>query len=240
MPTSEPRTVAQRTGAARRPRRLLSPVTLVRSLHGNRRLIGQFAWRDVAMRYKGSYLGLAWSFAVPLVMLAVYGFVFGVVIEARWPGVDDDSRLDFALTLFCGLLAFNIFAEVVGRAPTLVTLYPSLREEGRLPARDPAVAALGTALFNAAIGFVILMPIWALANHTISTTIWLLPVALVPLCLPHVGLAWFLASLGVFVRDIAHPVTGSCPGAGVRLRRLLRHRAACRPRRRGSCCSTRW
>ena len=186
-------------------RHYLSPVTLVRSMHGHRRLIGQFAWRDVMARYKGSYLGIFWSFAVPLVMLAVYGFVFSVVFKARW-GINDESRLDFALTLFCGLLAFNIFAEVVGRAPTLVVANPSYVKKVVFPLEILPVAALGSALFNAAIWLVILIPAWAVANHMISPTLWMFPLALVPLCLLSVGLAWFIASLGVFIRDIAHPV----------------------------------
>jgi lipopolysaccharide transport system permease protein len=180
-------------------------VALGRGLHEHRRLINQFAWRDVVARYKGSYLGIAWSFAVPLVMLAVYGFVFSVVFEARW-GINDESRLDFALTLYCGLLAFNIFAEVVGRAPTLVTANPGYVKKVVFPLEVLPVAALGTALFNTAIWLVILIPAWALANHMVSPTLWMFPLALLPLCLLSVGLAWFISSLGVFIRDIAHPV----------------------------------
>jgi lipopolysaccharide transport system permease protein len=186
-------------------RHYLSPVALVRGLHAHRRLVGQFAWRDVVARYKGSYFGIVWSFVVPLVMLAVYGFVFSVVFEAKW-GINDDSRVDFALTLFCGLLAFNIFAEVVGRAPTLVIANPGYVKKVVFPLEVLPVAALGTALFNAAVWLVILVPAWALANHTVSTTLWMLPIALLPLCLLSVGLAWFISSLGVFIRDIAHPV----------------------------------
>jgi lipopolysaccharide transport system permease protein len=207
MSTSEPRTLAQRAGVGRRPRRLLSPATLAFNLYHHRRLIAQFAWRDVVMRYKGSYLGLVWSFVVPLLMLAVYGFVFGALISVRWPGAEGDSKLDFALILFGGLLAFNVFADVVSRAPTMITSYPSYVKKVVFPLEVLPVAALGTALVNAAVGFVILLPIWAIAGHSVSSTIWLLPVALVPLCFLTLGMAWLLASLGVFVRDIAHPVT---------------------------------
>lgn len=206
MSTSEPRSLASRAGASRRPRWLLSPVTLWRTLYTQRRLIAQFAWRDVAMRYRGSYLGLAWSFVVPLLMLAVYGFVFGALIDTRWPGASGDSKLDFALILFCGLLAFNVFAEVVGRSPTMVVLNPSYVKKVVFPVEILPVAALGTALVNLVIGYVILLPIWAIVNHSVSTTIWMLPIALAPLCLLTVGIAWFLASLGVFIRDVAHPV----------------------------------
>ncbi len=205
MSTSEVPTASAWNSTRVRTRHYLSPLALVRGLHRHRHLINQFAWRDVLARYKGSYFGILWSFVVPLIMLAVYGFVFSVVFQAKW-GIDDESRLDFALTLFCGLLAFNIFAEVVGRAPTLVTANPGYVKKVVFPLEILPVAALGSALFNAAIWLIILIPAWALANHVVSPTLWMLPIALFPLCLLSVGLAWFISSLGVFIRDIAHPV----------------------------------
>lgn len=206
MSTSDAQSTAPWTSTRVGTAHYLSPLWMVRSLHSHRRLINQFAWRDVVARYKGSYLGLFWSFAVPLVMLVVYGFVFSVVFKAKWGTSADESKLTFALTLFCGLLAFNIFAEVVGRAPVLVIANPGYVKKVVFPLEILPVAALGTALFNAAIWLVILIPAWAIAEHTISSTIWMLPLALFPLCLLSVGLAWFIASLGVFIRDIAHPV----------------------------------
>jgi homopolymeric O-antigen transport system permease protein len=184
----------------------LSPLRLVRSLYASRRLIGQFAWRDFEARYKGSYLGMVWSFVVPLIMLTVYGFVFSVIMHAKWGTSADQSKVDFALTLFAGLLAFNVFAEVVGRAPALVIGYPAYVKKVVFPLEILPVAALGTALANAVISLVILLPAWAVVHHTISSSIWLLPLALLPLCFLTLGLAWFIASLGVFMRDIAHPV----------------------------------
>jgi len=188
------------------PNRYLSPVTLFRSLYGYRRLIGQFAWRDVVAKYKGSYFGLLWSFVIPLVMLAVYGFVFTVVLPAKWPVDSGDSKVDFALILFCGLLAFNVFSEVVSRAPTLVTGYPVYVKKVVFPLEILPVSALITALVNAAFWLIILVPAWALAHHTVSSTLWMVPLALLPLCFLSLGLAWFIASLGVFIRDIAQPV----------------------------------
>lgn len=186
--------------------RLLSPLTLVKSMRTNWRLVRQFAWRDVVARYKGSYLGILWSFVVPLIMLAVYGFVFSVVFQAKWGVGGDESKVDFALTLFCGLLAFNVFAEIVGRSPAMVVGNPTYVKKVVFPLEIFPLAALGTALVNVAIGLVILLPTWGVIHHTVSPTIWLLPLALLPLCCLSVGLAWFIASLGVFIRDIAHPV----------------------------------
>jgi lipopolysaccharide transport system permease protein len=183
-------------------RTLLSPVTVARTMYRHRRLIGQFAWRDVVAKYKGSYLGLLWSLVVPLMMLAIYGFFFGVIMTPKY-GSASPTGVQFALWLFCGLVAFNIFSEVVGRAPVLVVGYPAYVKKVVFPLEILPIAALGTALANAAFWLVILVAGWAIAEHTVSATIWMLPIAVIPLCFISLGLAWFIASLGVFIRDLS-------------------------------------
>jgi lipopolysaccharide transport system permease protein len=183
-----------------------SPVGMIASLVHHRVLIGQLAKRDVVARYRGSYLGVVWSLITPLMMLVVYTFVFSVIFKSRWGTGADQSKVDFALTLFCGLLVYNVFAETISRAPTLVTSNPSYVKKVRFPLEALPVAALFTALVNGAASLVILMIAWIVVHHSVSSSIWLFPVMLLPLCLLALGLAWFISSLGVFIRDIAHPV----------------------------------
>jgi lipopolysaccharide transport system permease protein len=184
-----------------------SPIGLVRRLWGERVLVRQIGRRDVVSRYKGSYLGVLWSLITPLLMLAVYAFVFSVIFKSRWGNVGSQSQLTFALTLFCGLLAYNVFAEVVSRAPTLVVGNPSYVKRVVFPLEILPVAALFTAVVNMLPGAVVLLITWVAVYHSLSSTIWLAPLMLLPLCMISLGLGWLLASLGVFIRDIAHPVT---------------------------------
>lgn len=90
----------------------VSPYSMLRSLSRNAGLIRVSARREVLGRYQGSLLGLFWSFFNPLFMLAIYTFVFSVVFNARW-GSGNESRTEFALLLFVGLIVFNLFAECV-------------------------------------------------------------------------------------------------------------------------------
>jgi len=180
-------------------------VHIVRSLHGNRSLIHQLAERDVAARYKGSYLGILWSLLTPLVMLVIYTFVFSVVFKAKW-GVGDQSTLDFGLALFAGLLCFNVFAEVVGRAPTLVIAHANYVKRVVFPLEILPVMTLYAALIQAGISLLVLLPAWAIVHHTISQSIWLFPLMLLPICILALGLSWILSALGVFIRDVTHPV----------------------------------
>ena len=96
-----------------------NPASIVSSLWRNRHLIIQMIKREIGARYRESMLGLLWAVLNPVLMLAVYAFVFGVVFQAKWnQPVGDHSQ--FALVLFCGLIVFNLFSESVLRAPTLV------------------------------------------------------------------------------------------------------------------------
>ena len=92
--------------------KLLNPMLGIRIVLRHHDLLRQLLMRNLAARYKGSALGLIWSFAHPLMMLGVYTFVFGIVFKARW-GVDHfgDSRAAFPLIMFCGMAVFNVFSE---------------------------------------------------------------------------------------------------------------------------------
>ena len=70
--------------------------------------------QELAARYRGSLLGMAWPLLLPLLMLALYGFVFGVVFRARWPGLAEDDHLGFTLNLFTGLLVHGLLSDSVG------------------------------------------------------------------------------------------------------------------------------
>ena len=184
----------------------LNPIPMATNLYRHRSLIKQFAWRDFVSRYKGSFLGVFWSFITPLMMLAVYAFVFSVIFKSKWNAQTDQSQVDFALTLFCGLTVFNIFAEAVTRAPALILAYPSYVKKVVFPLEVLPVAALATSLLNAAVSLGILLMGQLIINHSISKTIFLFPMVLFPLVAMTTGITWFLASLGVFVRDIGQAV----------------------------------
>lgn len=184
-----------------------SPRELVATLWRNRSLIGQMSWREVIGRYRGSVIGLAWSFLNPLLMLAVYTFVFSVVLNARWGARPDESTTDFAVFLFTGLILHGLMAECVNRAPGLIVSNVNFVKKVVFPIEVLPGVALGAALFHAAVSFVMLLAVQILRGQPIPPTALWTPVVLLPLVLGTAGLAWFLAGLGVFLRDVGH-VTG--------------------------------
>lgn len=179
-----------------------SPFALFRSAWINRHIILQLSRRDIVGRYRGSILGLFWSLFHPLLMLAVYTFVFGVVFKARWTGGDPTSRLDFALILFTGMIMYAVFAECVNRAPTAILSYPNFVKKVVFPLEVMPWVLLCSALFHAVVSLAVLLVVYFLTNWHLHWTVLLLPVVMLPLVTLCLGIMWFLCSLGVFVRDV--------------------------------------
>jgi len=177
------------------------------SLWRNRQLAWQMVRREVAGRYRGSIIGLAWSFLNPLLMLVVYTFVFSVVFKARWSTNGEESRTDFAITLFTGMIVFNLFAELINRAPGLIVSNASYVKKVLFPLEILPWVSLGSVLFHSLVSLIVLLLAQLLFKLSLPWTSIFLPLVLLPLVIASLGLAWFLAALGVYIRDVGQ-VTG--------------------------------
>jgi len=179
-----------------------SPLSLLRSLWRNRQLIVQMTKREVVGRYKGSVLGILWSFLNPLIMLTIYTFVFSVVFKSRWGGNTDEPKTQFAIVLFVGMIVHGLFAEVINRAPVLITANVNFVKKVVFPLDILPSVAIGAALFHSLVSLGILMVAFVLFNGYLNWTAIFIPFVLLPLIILTLGVAWMLASLGVFLRDL--------------------------------------
>lgn len=182
-------------------------VELFRSQWRNRQLIAQMTKREVVGRYRGSVLGLAWSFFNPLLMLAVYTFVFSEVFKARWGTGAGEDKASFAVFLFVGMIVYGLFAECVNRAPALIVSNANYVKKVVFPLEILPSVAMGSALFHASVSLMVLLGAQLVFNQRLPWTIVFLPVIILPLLLATAGAVWVLSSLGVFARDIAQ-ITG--------------------------------
>lgn len=182
-----------------------SPLYVFQSLWRYRALIFQMTKREVIGRYRGSMLGLLWSFFNPILMLAVYTFVFSVIFQARW-GEGTGSKTEFAIILFAGLIVYSLFAECVNRAPGLILSNVNFVKKVVFPLEILPWVALGATLFHTAISVCVLLAFYAVVNQNFPWTAIFLPVVLLPLAVLTIGLSWFLASLGVYLRDVGQTV----------------------------------
>ncbi len=186
---------------------LTNPLQTIGGLWAKRRLIFELTRRDVVGRYRGSVMGLAWSFLTPLLMLAAYTFVFGAIFQTRWPGSTlGQSRIEFALILFAGLIVHAIMADCLNRAPTLITGNANYVKKVVFPLEVLPVVALLSALFHAAVSTAVLILAILLVTGRVPLTAVAFPLVLLPYVAGVAGFAWLLASLGVFLRDVGQTV----------------------------------
>ena len=184
-----------------------TPIAMFTSLWRNRQLIWQMTRREIATRYRGSVIGLAWSFINPLLMLLVYTFVFSVVFKARWGTGQNESKANFALILFAGMIVFSIFSEVINRSPAQIVSNPNYVKKVVFPLEILSWVSLGSVLFHGLVSLAVLLLAQLIIRLSIPWTVVLFPLVLLPLIFASLGVAWFLASLGVYVRDIGQITT---------------------------------
>jgi len=136
-------------------------------------------------------------------MLGIYTFVFGFVFQSRWSsGPRQGGVGDYAIILFAGLIVFQLFGEVINRAPGLILSNTNYVKKIVFPLEVLVPVALGSALFNLLVSFVVLLCAMLATRHPIPLSLLWLPVILLPYCLMILGLSWFLSALGVYLRDI--------------------------------------
>jgi lipopolysaccharide transport system permease protein len=183
---------------------LFNPFRIIGNLWAQRDLIRQITRREIAGRYRGSYLGLLWSLLNPLLLLAIFTFVFSVIFNAKWGISPSEGKVEFALAMFCGLVLFNHFSECVNRAPGSILANPNFVKKTVFPLEILPLAIFLSSLLHMLISLGILIGGILIILGAIHWTIIYLPLILIPLLCLNLGLGWFLASLGVFVRDVSY------------------------------------
>lgn len=169
-------------------------------------LIRQMARREIVSRYRASVLGMLWSFIQPLLMLGIYSFVFGHIMNTRWPVQGADVPGLFPLILFSGLILHGLLAECLARAPGLVVGQPNFVKKVVFPLEVLPVVMVASALFHFLISLLILLAGVVWVKGSIPVEALLVPLYLAPFLLICLGLGWGVSALGVYVRDVNHVI----------------------------------
>ena len=179
-----------------------SPAGIFGSLLSHRELVWELVKRDFIGRYKGSFIGIAWSLFHPLLMLVVYTLVFSVAFKARW-GTGEESKVAFALVLFSGMIVHGLFAECLNQAPRLISSQPNYVKKVVFPLEILPWVAVISALLHFLISLGLLLLFGVATGAGIKPGFLLVPIVMLPLIIMILGLTWLFASLGVYLRDIA-------------------------------------
>ena len=182
-------------------KREISLNSLLLTLLKHRSLIRQLVAREFVQRYRGSLLGLVWAILTPLITVAMFTFLFGVVFPTRWT-TGPTTTQDFAIVFLCGLMVHAIFAEAISRAPSLITGNSSYVKRVIFPLEILPFVTVASATINAGIGLAIVVIAQLLHNHELHLTLLWLPVVIIPYLLLVSGLVIFTSALGVYLRDI--------------------------------------
>lgn len=167
----------------------------------NRGLIYSMAKKDVIGRYRGSVLGLFWSFFTPLFMLGLYTFFFRFVFKSKWPEVGDTTA-DYAVMLFAGLVVHAMASDMIGRSAGVIIGNVNLVTKVVFPIAVLPWVTLLSSLFHMLVSMIVLILFFLFSGGTLQWTLLLLPIVLTPLIILFMGVGWFFSALGVYLRDI--------------------------------------
>ena len=156
-------------------------------------------------RYRGSVLGIIWALLTPVVMIAIFTFIFAGIFGARFGA--NGSPWDYALYLFCGLLPWTMFQETLVQSATTIVTHSNLVKRVVFPLETLPIAQALSSLGNQLFGTLALLIFIVTMRHQLQVTFFWLPVLIIPQLLFTLGAAWLIASLGVFLRDIAQGIS---------------------------------
>lgn len=170
-------------------------------------LIGQFVKRDILSRYRGSILGVGWVVLNPLMMLALYTFAFAGILKTRWPGEEGLGGVGYALNLFAGLIVFNLFSEVAGRAPSLIVQNANLVKKVVFPLEIFSWVAVFSSMLQLLFSALIMVAATGFYTGSFFVSVISFPLIILAFVPFLVGMCWFLSSVGVYVRDLGQVIT---------------------------------
>src|SRR5438477_7487086 len=167
-------------------------------------LIFSLTRRELTARYRGSLLGIMWTMVTPIVMIAIFTFIFAGIFKARFGA--SNSQWDYALYLFCGLLPWNAFQESLQLSAGTIVAHANLVKRVIFPLETLPVSLSLAAVINQLFGTIVLVVAIAILRREVHATIVFLPLILIPQLVATFGIAWLVASLGVFIRDIVQGI----------------------------------
>ena len=167
-------------------------------------LILSLTKRELAARYRGSALGIVWALVTPLVMIAIFTVIFAGIFKAKFGASSLPS--DYALYLFCGLLPWNAFQESVQLSAGTIASHANLVKRVVFPLETLPASLSLAGVVNQMFGTVVLIAATIVLRRQLHVTTLLLPLIIIPQLIATLGVAWLVASLGVFIRDIVQGI----------------------------------
>jgi lipopolysaccharide transport system permease protein len=165
----------------------------------NRSLIRVMVRRDILGRYRGSFAGSFWTVINPLLLMATYFVVFGVIM---YDPKAYSSRTEWTLIFLAGMLPWLAFSETAGRAPNVILEHRNFVKKLVFAVETLPVNLVISGLVTECFAVLLYSAFLLALRHTLPVTVLWLPLLIIPQVLFTAGVSWFLAGLGAFVRDL--------------------------------------
>ncbi len=177
--------------------------SLFTTLRNRADLLWALSCRDILQKYRGSLLGFCWTFITPLALLGIYTVVFGTIMKMSW-GPEDSGLGGFAIMLFCGLIPFSFFNEVLTRCSQIIIGSPNYVKRISFPTEILPVIVNISGWVHMLISVAILCGAQLFFTGKIAWTIVFLPLVWLPLLISALACSFVVAAVGVFLRDLPH------------------------------------
>jgi lipopolysaccharide transport system permease protein len=170
-------------------------------------LIHRLTSREITSRFKGTLFGSIWLLLTPIIMLAIYTFVFTYVFQARWNVTGTGADTNFVLILFIGLILHSFLTDCLNAAPSMILQNTSYVKKVVFPLEILPLVKLFSNLIILAISFIVWMALFVYLDLSFSWNMLLFPIIVLPLGFVALSFMWLFSSLGVYLRDLTQ-ITG--------------------------------
>lgn len=187
----------------------LNPISMLTHLLEFGELIVSMTIQNFRSTYQASYLGVAWQVILPLIMLSLFYFVFGVILGGRFSHNITESPLEYALALFVGLSFFNFVAQNIGAAPSLIISNQVYVKSLAFPLEIIPITNVLNALLTLVINLLITCLALLFVKHSLYLTSVLTLFYILCIFVITLGISWGLSALAVFIRDVS-ALTSPC------------------------------
>ena len=174
---------------------------VVSLLTRHRDLTWEMARRELSDRYAGQAFGLLWAIGHPMFMIGLYVFMFALVFKQKVGGTVD-MPLDYTAYLLSGLIAWMSFQEAMVKSCTAITGNAALVKQVVFPLEILPVKVVLASLFPQLVSLALLIAYVLITNGSLHLTYLLLPVLIVMQVMAMIGVAYILAPIGAYFRDI--------------------------------------
>lgn len=172
-----------------------------RELWKHRELFYFFTWRDIKIKYKQTVLGFLWAILQPLLMMLIFTFTLGKIINV------DTKGLPYPVYVFSGLLIWNIFSMGLASAANSMVNNSLIIKKIYFPRLVVPVSSILVALFDFLMAFILFIPILLYYGQSVSIhAIWAWPAATLIAMIGTLGLGSWLAALNVKYRDFRYVI----------------------------------